>query len=606
MAGATQPETLGLGVKRKVHHTYIWLGGLGAAFWLVVVLGAIGAGIMGELFEDGDLNPAALGLSAGLMAGGALTVIAMAVGLGIGLRALSYRHLWYELDSSELGVYSGIISKKRTHVPYQKIQSIDLKMTLVQRILGVCNVVIDTAGGASNKAVVIPYLSKQDAQALKSELFQLKNASVAGAPIAQPPAGSPKLDFAPPSGQPVPVAAPMPQTGNVLDIGSEAWEQFGGVFASQGAPEPEAASFEYGLSNKEILLTGISNSSGVIAGVVGAIIGGLATIVPILGSVASRTPGAYETVSQMAWGALHAFLPAVVLGVLALALVIWVLASGAACIQYGGFRARRRGTRIEVERGLLQHNSTSLDIERVQSVIVKQSFIRRLIGYCELSLGKVSAAEPGSGQDASNAKSADASGFVIHPFLKLDRVDEVLHGMVPEYADLPADEERLAPVALRRGLVRRCVLFGGGFWVAVVTALAQWALHALGDAGALEGFDEAAFVVDGVALALYVVAAIVLVFDVVDALLWFRDSRFAMARRMVSFTNGGLSKDMVAVPRTKVQFASAKTNPLQRRAGTSTVAATTAAGIGGTRTALVDVSADAAERWLGWAEPHRP
>lgn len=616
MNGSTQNAASPDAAKRRVHHAYIWLGGIAAAFWMVVAFGFAGIGIVGELLEDGSLNPMALdvsagagslsiGMSVGLIAGGIGAIVVLAAGIAIGFRALAYKHLWYELDASELSVYSGILSKKRTHVPYQKIQSVDLKAPLVKRVLGLCDVVVDTAGGAANKAVVIPYLSKQDAQTLQRELYTLK---AEGVPAQAAPApggeGAPAANFAPPSGQPLYAGAPPVAESNVLDIGSQAWDEFGGVFAS-GPVEMEAPSYEYGLTNKEIVLAGMSNSSGVIGGIVGAVVSGIALVAPMLAAVGMYVPDAYDSAAYFVMdafmgGALGSLLPVALLAVVGIALVIWVIASLATCIQYGGFRARRRGTRIEVELGLLQHNSITLDVERVQSVVVKQSFIRRIFGYCELSLGKVNAAQPGND---SNSKAQSDSGCVIHPFVKLDRVDGILHGMIPEYANLPKDEHKVAPVALRRGIVRRCILFGGGFWLAVVAAAAQLAMHA---AAGVAYIDEGIlFATDAVAMVLYMLAVLILVVDAAAAVLWFRDSRFALDRGMVSLTNGGLSKNTVAIPRTKVQFATAKTNPLQRRAKTATVAATTAAGIGGTSTSLIDVSADMAETWLAWAEPRR-
>lgn len=603
MNAATQDANSPATTKRRVHHAYIWLGGIAAAFWIIFAFACAGLGIVGEAFEDGGFNPMSLGISFGLLAAGAGLVVALAAGISIGIRALAYKHLWYELGSSELSVYSGIFSKKRTHVPYQKIQSVDLKAPLVKRVLGLCDVVVDTAGGAANKAVVIPYLAKQDAQTLQRELYALKAAGIPSqAGVDASSTGSPQPGFAPPSGQPLNVAAPFVEQSNILDLGDEAWNEFGGVFAS-GPVEMEAPSYEYGLTNKEIVLAGISNSGGVIGGIIAAVISGIAMAGPMLAAVGMRVSDTHDSAASFVLDAfvhetIGHLLPIALLAVVGIAVVIWALGSLATCLQYGGFRARRRGTRIEVELGLLQHNSITLDVERVQSVIIKQSFIRRLFGYCEVSLGKVNAAQPGND---SNSKAQSESGCVIHPFVKLDRVDGILHGMIPEYANLPKDEKRLAPVALRRGIVRRCVLFGGGFWLAVCTAIAQLAMHAASSVAYIE--EGVMFAVDTVATILYVLAAIILVLDAIGAVLWFRDSRFALDRGMVSLTNGGLSKNTVAIPHTKVQFGATKTNPLQRHAGTATVAATTAAGIGGSTTSLIDVSSEVASEWLEWTEP---
>lgn len=53
----------------------------------------------------------------------------------------------------------------------------------------------------------------------------------------------------------------------------------------------------------------------------------------------------------------------------------------------------------------------------------------------------------------------------------------------------------------------------------------------------------------------------------------------------------------------KIQFGCTKSNPLQRRAGTDTLLATTAAGSGGTTTTLIDASHADAMAWLDWLKP---
>ena len=61
--------------------------------------------------------------------------------------------------------------------------------------------------------------------------------------------------------------------------------------------------------------------------------------------------------------------------------------------------------------------------------------------------------------------------------------------------------------------------------------------------------------------------------------------------------------DVVSFPRQKIQFGCTKSNPLQRRAGTDTLLATTAAGSGGTTTTLIDASHADAMAWLDWLKP---
>ena len=79
--------------------------------------------------------------------------------------------------------------------------------------------------------------------------------------------------------------------------------------------------------------------------------------------------------------------------------------------------------------------------------------------------------------------------------------------------------------------------------------------------------------------------------------------RFAYNHRFMQVSNGGLSRETVSFPRQKIQFGCTKSNPLQRRAGTDTLLATTAAGSGGTTTTLIDASHADAMAWLDWLKP---
>lgn len=578
--------------RRRVHPSYIWLGGARALGVIVIALLAGTASSIGSLMELASLGRLAPDAGTGMIfaAVAAVAVLILIIALVIGIHAWAWRHLWYELGPEEISVYSGIFSKKRMHVPYDRVQTVDQKASLLQRAFGVCNVTIDTAGGASNKAVLIPYLRKSDADALRHEIYARKmvmtNAPSPASPQPAPPAGSPVVC--------APAPSPAAQTGNVLDRGDEVWQQFGGLFAGN-AFDLGAPSFEYRLTNKELVFTGLSNNGGF--GVV--LLTMLAAVGSVVGFAFDVLPNESNMLIESATSLFDLQMLLLICGiVLVVAAVIgWGFSILGTCVQYGGFHARRRGTRIEVERGLLKHQTESLDIGRVQSVIIKQSFIRRLIGYCELSIGKISAAESG---DSSGDQTQVSSGLIVHPFVKIDRVQEILDGLVPEFSDVPSPTTRVAPVALRRGLIRRCLWQGAGFWTAACTGIFQTAMHVA------SGFEpeiiEAVPVIDLICAVIYGFAAVFLVFDIVGTVLWFRESAFSANKRFTRIKNGGLSSIDVAVPRQKIQFGNTKSNPFQRMARTSTIQMRTAAGVG-TTTQLIDVPVDAANTWLNWLVP---
>ena len=579
-------------MKHRVHHSYIWLGSLQVAGMLIVIAffsvfsSVIGAIADGESIGRGD-GPVLLIVGIAVIVG--LIVI---VGLTALIQTLSYKHLYYEIGSDEFNLYSGIFNKKRVHVPYQRIQSVNQKATLVQRLAGVCTVNIDTAGGSANKAVVIPYLQNSEAERLRTELFARKQAILSGQVYQDAIPGQPgsQAGYAYPAGHPA--------AGNVLDMPAEILTDVRGVFGG-AAVDTGRVSYEYGMSNKELVLTGLSNNTG-FALIILAAIGSVAGLAEqILSTAIGRmlVDNGIDFVTRSFAGNTIWAITGIVVAVF---LVVWVFSIIGACISYGGFKARRRDSRIEVEHGLLQHRFHGVDIDRVQSVIVKQSFIRRLLGYCELSLGKIDAAAENSSEDQQ--KSLAPQGLVIHPFVKMDRVPEILAGLVPEFADVPTESRPVAKPALRRAIIRRGILQGSGFWLAVVVAMGQIVVNAVVSPTNPDAVSLLFFVNTG-AIVLYVLCVLLLVLDVIGAVLWYRGSGFAYNRRFMQISNGGFSRESVSFPRKKIQYGFTKTNPFQRNARVATINARTAAGIGGTTLRLIDVTEQDAETWLDWVKP---
>ncbi len=611
--------------RHYVHHSYVWLGSLRSAGIIIVALGiSLFSSMIGSFFEGAGRVDGFIMMVAGL---GIAAIIVVVFLLCLLYQWWSYRHLWYEIGDEEFSLYSGIFNKKRIHVPYQRVQSVDQHASLLQRIFGVCTVSVDTAGGASHTAVRVPYVTKDQAERLRMELYLRKRrilgmegarpapaaapasaaCAMGAAPTAPLAAGAPAAAMpaaptaAAPFGAPgAPAALQQPASaGNVLDVGSEVWDDVRGVFAGE-AVDMGASSYEYGLSNKELVFTGLSNNTGFVL----AAIGVLATVFQVAGGVMDVAGDAAGAMVDSALSAGSSALGGslLALGIVAClggAVVLWAFSVVGTCIQFGGFKARRRGSRIEVEHGLLQHRIRGVDVDRVQSVIVKQSVIRRLLGYCELSLGKIDAADP---SQSDQGQSLSQQGLVIHPFVKVDRVPEILAGIIPEFADMPAGGKRLAPVALRRAVIRRGILQGAGFWLAVLVAAAQAIANLVLQGAGPDGQMVLGYLNIG-ACAAYAVCLIVFALEVVGAVLWARGSAFAYNRRFMQVTNGGMARETVGFPRHKIQFGYTRTNPFQRRARTATIAVRTAAGTGGTTVSLIDVCEEDAQAWLDWVRP---
>ena len=559
---------------RKVHHSFIWLGSLRLLFYLFVIFLISFAPNLADLLDDGVIGQAAnrVAIILGIIAGSLILLYALL----LLLRWLQFKYLSFQLTADEFVVHSGVITKRHAQIPYQRIQAIDQQASLLQRLAGVCTLKISTAGGASNRAVMLEYLLNADAQALREELFARKRWQLMVAAGAVPPtAVAYATQAAAVAGAPVATSASEPVAVPVI-AGQTA------VPVYQEAP----VTYAFGLSNKELILAGVSNNTSFWAIVV-AIIGTISQIVTL------AIPAGVIGGATGSSGAAGVVIGIGVASVLGMALFTWLVSAAATCLSYGGFSCKRQGTRIEVQRGLIQRTYQGVDVDRVQSVRIKQGFIRRLMGYCEISLGKIESGQRESGQQNSQV----ATGIVVHPFVRVELVPQVIAGLVPEMAWVPEPQRRVAPVARRRMLVRRLTWAGGGFWLAlfILLGLLFWG-------EALRGTPSSAAFLTMCIVGL-VIAALIAALQVWDGLLWFRESYFAYDRRGMLLRNGGFSTDTVVIPRGKIQFASLQDNPFQRRVDVSTLIVRTAAGIGGTTGSLRDVANGEAGAWYDWAHP---
>lgn len=280
---ASAPASAAAPVKHKLNHSYVWLGALRIVpFVFVVAIASAGD----ALFELIDIYTTGGSILIVLLA--LIAIVLVATGIAMLVRFISYNYIWYEYSNEEFSFYSGIISKKRAHVPYQRIQSINQKATLFQRIAGVCTVSIETAGGASNTAITLPYIEKSAAEALRKELFarkqfaQMKAAGVeipagmttehaaetlgAGASQSATTTTLPAPTGAPATTIPAPAIAPtIPGADeyNALDTPAHLVNDFRGVFGGD-AIDTGTTTYEYGLSNKQLVLAGMTGKTSVV------------------------------------------------------------------------------------------------------------------------------------------------------------------------------------------------------------------------------------------------------------------------------------------------------------------------------------------------------
>lgn len=96
--------------------------------------------------------------------------------LGILYSYFYYRRFWFYIDyaNEEFVLSKGVFSTDSVKIPFDKIQQVDLKRTILQRIIGVYSVAVDTAGSKGDE-IHIRALTKDSATALSSILTKAKN-----------------------------------------------------------------------------------------------------------------------------------------------------------------------------------------------------------------------------------------------------------------------------------------------------------------------------------------------------------------------------------------------------------------------------------------------
>ncbi|MEW6529100.1 MAG: PH domain-containing protein [Candidatus Micrarchaeota archaeon] len=84
---------------------------------------------------------------------------------------LKHNNHFYIIADNELVICSGILNTEQTIIPYIKIESVNISIDIIQRILGVGTLKIETAGGVPGEAEgIIPYLA--DYKKIASEILK--------------------------------------------------------------------------------------------------------------------------------------------------------------------------------------------------------------------------------------------------------------------------------------------------------------------------------------------------------------------------------------------------------------------------------------------------
>ena len=240
----------------------------------------------------------------------------------VAVQVFKYFTLRYRFARDELVVKQGLIFRNERHIPFGRIQNVDLVQNPLHRMLGVAQVRLETASGTRPEAV-LTVLSMEAVQEMRRRIFEES-----------------------PGVEEVPEAAPEPlvrvSLGELVLLG---------IIANRAAP---LLAIGVGLLWELGLFEKVESVEG---------------LLPFVTAM-SRT-------TQVAGGAFVATV--IVFSLLALS-VLWTV------VRLYGFRLVPVGEDMRLECGLFTRRAATIPRRRIQLVSLQETFVHRWLGYATIRI----------------------------------------------------------------------------------------------------------------------------------------------------------------------------------------------------------------------------
>ncbi|RJX49335.1 PH domain-containing protein [Halonotius pteroides] len=313
-----------------------------------------------------------VGFSSALVAAG----IGGAIALALAYEFAYYRRYQYTFTDDTFDIESGVLNRREREIPYGRVQNVDISRNVIQRLLGLSAINLETAGGGSTEAA-IRYVTADAATTIQDELRRRKRGDDQRRRTGAEAADSAERDS--------------------TDGDSEATDSA----TTREVDEPnEELLFE--ISPSELALAGILSFDPRVPGLLFAVFTGL---IPFVSPVVPE-PAAVATTGLDP--TLVLFVMGVVL-LVGLVVLSWVVGAISAVVNYWGFRLTRSETELRYERGLLQRYSGTIPFEKIQTVTISDNPLKRRAGYATLAVETAGYA-PGQANDRGSEAAVPIAG----------------------------------------------------------------------------------------------------------------------------------------------------------------------------------------------------
>ena len=296
-------------------------------------------------------------------------------------RILYYRTSGYELTDKEIKCNRGVLFRKRSVLDYKKVHAINKKQNLIQRIIGVAVLTVDSGSANTSHQAEITIIEKNTVvDALLCELNSLKENGVRSDASEQ-------------------------RTEEVLLSNQDSLYRF--------------------TSGKKMLYTLINIASTVFFTALFAVLA-----IAVIGVC----KGLLQLDFLGTWGEYFLFAVLITVGAMLLFSSFSFIGSIIqSFVGYYGFSIKRRDNNIEISYGLLEKHTNTFSYDRIKAVKISQSLVQRILGFASIRL-EVIGYTAKSGEDNKNADLG-----VLVPFCKYNEIDEILGKVLPDY--IPSEKQ---------------------------------------------------------------------------------------------------------------------------------------------------------------------
>lgn len=326
-------------------------------------------------------------------------LLLLGIGVATAFSWLNWLFFRYGIVGDDLIIEEGWIVKTRRSIPLARVQGVDIRAGVLARVLGLADVMVQTAGGGEGSAeALIGAIPLGDAESLRARLINRP---------AAPTEATHETNTTGAAEPPGPEQA-APVGTDPLNRMSDLRGAFGGAPHSESAPV-----FEHKVAVNRLILAGLTSNGPALAWA--ATVGLAANAVELVD---------LGRIDSLATALASLGLFALMVAGLGVFVLVAVLAVAITVARDFGFTIRRTDDRLETEAGLFERRMTSVPVRRIQAVVIEASPIRRMLGLAAVTIDT-------AGFGRTEGQQVGTSAAIV-PLARASEIRLLLHSLLWE------------------------------------------------------------------------------------------------------------------------------------------------------------------------------